>query len=146
MILQVVQKFNCKMRSRYFVTFKIGAHGYCPGISLRSRCEIIDPALFLKLMRLGNATFSAGIRSFFDRLIDESFSAVDLSITNCNYRILGSLWNLSVRTRPTGTLRNGAAPGGPTVCISCGTGALSSLSVRCASYVYARVACATHLS
>lgn len=34
-----------------------------------------------------------------------------------------------MRTRPTGTLRNGAAPGGPTVCVSCGTGALSSLFV-----------------
>lgn len=60
-------------------------------------------------------------------MIDESFPAVDLS--NRNYRILGSLWNLSVRTRPTGTLRNGAAPGGPTVCVSCGAAAFSSLFV-----------------
>lgn len=57
-------------------------------------------------------------------LIDKSFPVLDLLITNRNYRILGSLWNLSVRTRPMETLRNGAAPRGPT--ISCGTGALSS--------------------
>jgi len=30
---------------------------------------------------------------------------------------------------PYRALRNGAAPGGPTVCVSCGTGALSSLFV-----------------
>ena len=68
-------------------------------------------------MQLGNTTFSARIPFFFfvDHLclIDESFPAIDLSITNRNYRILGSLWNLSVRTRPTKTLRNGAALGGP---------------------------------
>lgn len=119
---------------------RISARGF-----RRSRYGIIDPTVFRKLMRLGNF-FCRIPFSFFDRLslIDESFPAVDLSITNRNYRILGSLWNLSVRTRLTRMLRNSAALGGPTVCVSCGAAAFSLFVVR---HTYTHVSpVATHLS
>jgi len=87
-------------------------------------------SVFLKLMRLGNATFSVGFHFLFPTAWAWSTSRFPqlISITNRNYRILGSLWNLSVRTRPIERyvmVQHREA----SRCVSCGTGVLSSLFV-----------------
>jgi len=83
-------------------------------------------SVFLKLMQL----FLSDSIFFFRQLeLDRRVVSPQLiSITNRNYRILGSLWNLSVRTRPIEryvTVQHREA----SRCVSCGTGVLSSLFV-----------------